>query len=267
MFESSRLWFDRLVYPPERQQAIADYLVQRPERRAGVVQISEHLGVTTETVRKDLDVMERRGVLRRVRGGAELLSTTPFEQALAARHAEQFEDKLAIAQRVMAELPDDGVVILDSGSLTFVCAQLMPTDRPLTLVTNNLPAARYLAGRTRMQIMTLPGSVRGLTSAAVDPWTTKRLGTITADIAIIGVNALSAERGLMTTNPEEASVKRAMLLAARRRLVPVISGKLTRTSFCAFGEVSEVDLVITDRGASPETVADLNAAGPAVVIA
>jgi DeoR family fructose operon transcriptional repressor len=257
----------RVVYPPERQQAIAEYLVERPDHRAGVVQISERLGVTTETIRKDLDVLERRGVLRRVRGGAELLSTTPFEQALAARHAEQFDDKLSIARRVVAELPDDGVVILDSGSLTFVCAQLMPTDRALTLVTNNLPAARYLAGRTQMQIMTLPGSVRGLTSAAVDPWTTRRLGMITADLAIIGVNGLAAERGLMTTNPEEASVKRAMLLAARRRLVPVISSKLGRTSFCTFGAVSELDLVITDRGAPPEQVAALSAAGPAVVLA
>ena len=255
------------MYPPERQQAIAEYLVDRPEHRAGVAQISERLGVTAETVRKDLDVLERRGVLRRVRGGAELLSTTPFEQALAARHAEQFDDKLAIARRVVAELPEDGVVILDSGSLTFVCAQLMPTDRALTLVTNNLPAARYLAGHTKLQILTLPGSVRGLTSAAVDPWTVRRLSTITADLAVIGVNAMTAERGLMTTNPEEAAVKRAMLLAARRRLVPVISSKLGRTSFCTFGAVSEVDLVITDRGAAPEQLAELSAAGPAVVLA
>lgn len=260
-------WLDTTVYPPERQQAIAEYLVERADHRAGVAQISERLGVTTETVRKDLDVLERRGVLRRVRGGAELLSTTPFEQALAARHAEQLDDKVAIARRVVEELPDDGVVILDSGSLTFVCAQLMPVDRALTLVTNNLPAARYLAGRTRMQIMTLPGTVRGLTSAAVDPWTTRRLESIAADVAIIGVNGLTADRGLMTTNPEEASVKRAMLLAARRRLVPVISGKLGRTSFCTFGAVSEVDLVITDQGAPPEQIAALSAAGPAVALA
>jgi DeoR family fructose operon transcriptional repressor len=260
-------WLDTTVYPPERQQAIAEYLVERADHRAGVAQISERLGVTTETVRKDLDVLERRGVLRRVRGGAELLSTTPFEQALAARHAEQLDDKVAIARRVVEELPDDGVVILYSGSLTFVCAQLMPIDRALTLVTNNLPAARYLAGRTRMQIMTLPGTVRGLTSAAVDPWTTRRLESIAADVAIIGVNGLTADRGLMTTNPEEASVKRAMLLAARRRLVPVISGKLGRTSFCTFGAVSEVDLVITDQGAPPEQIAALSAAGPAVALA
>ncbi len=253
------------MYPPERQQAIAEYLVELPEHRAGIVQIGERLGVTGETVRKDLDVLERRGVLRRFRGGAELLSTTPFEQALAARHAEQLEDKVTIARRVMEELPEDGVVILDSGSLTFVCAQLMPVDRPLTIVTNNLPAARYLVAHTRLQIVALPGSVRGLTSAAVDPWTVRRLGTVTADLAIIGVNGMTAQRGLMTTNPEEAAVKRAMLLAARRRLVPVISGKLGRTSFCRFGDVAEIDLVITDRGAAPEQVAELGAAGPAVV--
>jgi len=101
----------------------------------------------------------------------------------------------------------------------------------------------------------------------VDPWTVRRLSTITADLAVIGVNAMTAERGLMTTNPEEAAVKRAMLLAARRRLVPVISSKLGRTSFCTFGAVSEVDLVITDRGAAPEQLAELSAAGPAVVLA
>ena len=133
------------MYPPERQQAIAEYLVERPEHRAGIAQISERLGVTAETVRKDLDVLERRGVLRRVRGGAELLSTTPFEQALAARHAEQFEDKLAIARRVVAELPEDGVVIFDSGSLTFVCAQLMPTDRAAH-AGHEQPAGRALPG-------------------------------------------------------------------------------------------------------------------------
>ena len=209
--------------------------------------ISEQLGVTTETVRRDLDVLERRGLLRRVRGGAELMNSTPFETALAARHALQFEDKITIAGRVAAELPEDGVVILDSGSLTFVCAQAMPKDRPLVLVTNNLPAAQFLAGYENLRIMTLPGMIRGLTSAAVDNWTQRRLGTLSADLAIIGVNGLTTTQGLTTTNPEEAAAKRAMMLAARRRIVPVISSKLGRNSFCSFASVSEVDLIITDR--------------------
>jgi DeoR family fructose operon transcriptional repressor len=255
------------MYPPERQRAITDLLMQLEGRRANVTQISERLKVTTETVRRDLDVLERRGVLRRIRGGAELMDSTPFEQALAARHAEQLEDKLVIARRLAEELPQDGVVVLDSGSLTLFCAQAMPRDRDLVVVTNNLPAAQYLADFDNLQIFTLPGMIRGLTSAAVDSWTSRRLATLTADLAIIGVNGLTTNQGLTTTNPEEAATKRAMMLSARRRVVPVISGKLGRNSFCSFASVSEVDLIITDSAANTEVVRELAAAGPEVVIA
>lgn len=254
------------MYAPERQRTITELLLDLHGRRASVVQLSELLGVTTETVRRDLDVLERRGVVRRVRGGAELLQNTPFEQALAARHAEQYADKLVIADRVVAELPEDGVVILDSGSLNYVCATAMPRDRSLVVVTNNLPAAHYLAGLDNLTVITLSGTLRGLTSAAVDVWTSRRLSTLTADLAVIGVNGLTAGKGLTTTNPEEAGAKRAMLLAARRRLVPVISGKLGRDSFCAFASVAEVDLIITDAGAGAETVRELAATGPEVVV-
>lgn len=255
------------MYPLQRQRAITELLRGGEGQRASVTTISEQLQVTTETVRRDLDVLERRGLLRRIRGGAELRATTGFETALAARHAEQFADKLVIARRVAAEVPDDGVVLLDSGSLTLVCAQAMPTDRPLVVVTNNLPAARLLAEHENLRVMTLSGMIRGLTSAAVDTGTARRLRGLTVDVAIVGVNGLTRSHGLTTTNPEEGAAKRAMILAARRRVVAVISGKLGRNSFCSFAAVNEVDLVITDASANSELVRDLAAAGPEVVIA
>ena len=161
----------------------------------------------------------------------------------------------------------DGVVVLDSGSLTLVCAQAMPKDRALAVVTNNLPAAQYLAECDNLRIFTLPGTIRGLTSAAVDVWTGRRLNTLTVDLAIIGVNGMTPTHGLTTTNPEEAATKRAMLLSARRRVVPVISGRIGRNSFCSFAAINEVDLVITDAAANPEIVTELAASGPEVVIA
>ena len=90
---------------------------------------------------------------------------------------------------------------------------------------------------------------------------------MTVDLAIIGVNGMTPTHGLTTTNPEEAATKRAMLLSARRRIVPVISGRIGRNSFCSFAAINEVDLVITDAAANPEIVAELAAAGPEVVIA
>lgn len=255
------------MYPPERHRAITDLLLEVAGRRASVTEISQHIGVTNETVRRDLDVLERRGVLRRIRGGAELMDSTPFESALAARHAEQYEDKQAIARQTIRELPDDGVIVLDSGSMTLFCAQAMPTDRALVVVTNNLPAAQLLAEYDNLQVITLPGMVRGLTSAAVDSWTSRRLNTLSADVAIIGVNGLTRAHGLTTTNPEEAATKRSMVLAARRRIVPVISGKLGRSSFCSFAAATEVDLIITDSAADGDTVRELASMGPEVVIA
>lgn len=255
------------MYPPERQRAITELLQKTDKGRASVTDISQRLSVTTETVRRDLAVLVRRGLVRRVRGGATLVAPTPFEQALAARHAEQYDDKVAISQRVVKELPDDGVVILDSGSLTLICAQALPTDRPLVIVTNNLPAAQYLAAHSALQVITLPGALRGLTSAAVGSSTNRRLSRMTADLAILGVNGLTTTHGLTTTNPEEAAAKRAMLLAARRRIVPVISSRLGRNSFCSFAGMTEVDLVITDQNAESELVRDLATAGPDVVIA
>ncbi|SDT14221.1 DeoR/GlpR family DNA-binding transcription regulator [Microlunatus soli] len=252
------------MYPPQRQRAITDILLEQRSRSAGVTMIAERLQVATETVRRDLEVLVRRGLVRRVRGGAELVESVPFEQALAARHADQRAEKQLIAAAVIEELPPDGVVVIDSGSLTYVVASRVPADRPLTIVTNNLPAAALLINRPALTVITLPGMIRGLTQASVDGWTTRRLERLSADLAIVGVNGLSPGLGLTTTNPEEAAVKRAMLLCARRRLVPVVSAKLGRNSFCSFAAVQEVDTVVTDDGADAELLAELRANGPEV---
>ena len=179
---------------------------------------------------------------------------------MTARHAEQFEDKVAIARRLIAEIPEDGVVILDSGSLTFVCAQVLPTDPALVVVTNNLPAPRMLADHDNLWIMRLPGTIRGLTSAAVDPWTSRRLG-MSADLAIIGVNGLTSSDGLTTTNPEEAAAKRATRQAARRRVLPV-TGKTRLELRLLLRRPIEVDLIITDEHATPDLVREFRAVGP-----
>jgi DeoR family transcriptional regulator, fructose operon transcriptional repressor len=254
------------MYPPQRQQAITDILLER-RSRVSVAIIADRLGVAAETIRRDLDVLARRGLVRRVRGGAELVESVPFEQALAARHADQRAEKQLIAAAVISELPTDGVVVLDSGSLTFVIAEMIPDDRPLVIVSNNLPGAMILAEKPRLTVITLPGMIRGLTQASVDGWTTRRLESLSADLAIVGVNGITPDLGLTTTNPEEAAVKRAMLMCARRRVVPVVSAKIGRNSFCSFAAVNEVDKIITDPGADPDLLAEFRGAGPDVQVA
>ena len=253
------------MYPAERQAAIIAF-AQGGTGEISVAAASVALGVTAETIRRDLVVLERQGVIRRQHGGARLVQSTPFEIALAQRRLENAPQKHRIAQRVLQELPDDGVVLLDSGALTLVIASVFPEDRRLIVVTNNLPAVRLLARKPLLTVLALPGRVRSVSQGAVDEWTRARISQLNVDVAFVGGNGLTAEAGLTTTIPDEAEVKRAMMLSGRRRVLALTSSKIGQNSFCHVADANEFDLIITDDGIDPRQARKLSAAGPELAI-
>lgn len=229
--------------------------------------MSDRLRVTPETIRRDLAVLERQGLIMRQHGGARLTRSTPFELSLARRQLDEADEKLAIAHRVLQELPPDGVVLLDSGSLTLVIASIFPADRELVVVTNNLPAISLLAQRPLLTVLALPGRVRSITQGAVDDWTRQRISTLNIDLAVIGGNGLTPEAGLTTTTPDEAEVKRAMLRSARRRILAITSSKIGHSSFCHVADVNELDTIVTDSRIDPGQARLLSSAGPDLIVA
>lgn len=254
------------MYPAERQSAILT-LARAGNGEISVSAVSVELRVTPETIRRDLNVLERQGMISRLHGGARLAQSTPFELALGQRQLDHAVEKQRIAQRVLQELPEDGVVLLDSGSLTLVIAALFPADRRLMVVTNNLPAVEILSQKPLLTVLALPGRVRSITQGAVDEWTRQRLTQLNVDLAIIGGNGLTLEHGLTTTILDEAEVKRAMLLSGRRRVLAVTSSKIGHSSFCRVANVDELDMIITDDGIDSDVAKRLSSAGPDLVIA
>ncbi|OIV36418.1 hypothetical protein BIV57_16245 [Mangrovactinospora gilvigrisea] len=255
------------MYPAERQ-----FEITRRVHEQGRVTIGEMcavLDVTSETVRRDLAALERQGVLRRVRGGAVLVHRAPFELTLAQRRLTYAAEKRRIAGRVVELMPEDGAVFLDTGSLGFAIAaalvRQLPAERRLTVVTNNLPAVPVLAADPRLTVFALPGRVRPITEGAVDEWTRARLEGLRAELAVVAANGVSVEAGATTTVPEEAAVKRAMLLGARRRVVAVTSARMGRSSFVRYATLDEVDAVVTDTGVEDELAATIAAEGPEVL--
>src|ERR687887_1164572 len=119
--------------------------------------LAEDLGVTSETIRRDLTVLERRGVLRKVHGGAIPVERLGFEPGLAARDAVMTTEKERIAKAALAALPQEGSIILDAGSTTGRLAQVLPTDRELTVVVNAPPLAVALASRPHLTVIMLRG--------------------------------------------------------------------------------------------------------------
>ncbi|MFE5398550.1 DeoR/GlpR family DNA-binding transcription regulator [Streptomyces sp. NPDC056568] len=251
------------MYAPERQQEILR--LARDGGRVDVVSLAEEFQVTAETIRRDLKALDRAGVLRRVHGGAIPAGRLDFEPDLAERESTAADEKDRIAQAALAELPADGTVILDAGSTVALLAAAIPPETALTVVTHSLPIAARLADHPGIQLHLVGGRVRHRTRAAVDAWALRAYGEIRADVALVAANGFSAEHGLTTPDLAEAAVKRAAVAAARRVVLLADSSKHGQEHFARFGALSDVDLLITDSGLSPDDAAAVEQAGPDVV--
>ena len=253
------------MYAEERQQLIA--VQARAAGRVDVAELALQLDVTSETVRRDLTALERHGVLRRVHGGAIPVERLGFEPGLPARDAVLTTEKDRIAKAALGEVPQEGSVLLDAGSTTARLAEALPTDRELTVVTNALPIAMSLSARSNVTVLLLGGRVRGRTLATVDGWAQRALRDVYVDVAFLGTNGLSVERGLTTPDTTEAAVKQAMIASARRTVVLADHTKVGNDHFARFGDVADVDVLVTDTGTDETLVEQLRAAGPRVVLA
>ncbi|MFG2103436.1 DeoR/GlpR family DNA-binding transcription regulator [Micromonospora echinaurantiaca] len=251
------------MYAEERQQEIVR--LARSNGRVDVATLADTLQVTAETIRRDLTTLERAGVLRRVHGGAIPMERIGFEPALAARDSVLIEEKERIAKLALAEVPQEGAIILDAGTTTARLAEALPTDRELTVVVNSPVLATILGTRPNLNVLLLGGRLRGRTLATVDDWALRPLADLYVDVAFLGTNGCSVERGLTTPDPAEAAVKRAMISAARRVVLLADHTKIGNDYFARFGSLSDLDLLITDLGVDAELASDVEAVGVRVV--
>lgn len=253
------------MYAAERQQHILG--AARAEGRVEVGALAESLDVTTETVRRDLSALERRGLLRRVHGGAIPVELLEPETGLEVRVGRSSEAKRRIAQRALEEIPRGGTVLLDAGTTTLAIAQALPADASLTVVTNSLMIGAVLADRAGVSLLQLGGRVRPVTGAAVGRWTCEALAELTVDVGFLGANGFDPARGLTTPDADEAAAKRAMLGAARTAVLVADASKAGRAHLHRFAEIEEIDTVITDTQLDADTADAVRAAGPRVVTA
>jgi DeoR family fructose operon transcriptional repressor len=251
------------MYAEERQHEILQ--LARTEGRVDVTTLAETFSVTAETIRRDLTALERAGVLRRVHGGAVPMERLGFEPALATRDSVLIAEKERIAKAALSELPDEGAILLDAGTTTARLAQALPTDRELTVLVNSPVLATLLGTRPNLAVLMLGGRLRGKTLATVDDWALRPLADLYVDVAFIGTNGVTVERGLTTPDPAEAAVKRAKIGSARRTVVLADHTKIGNNYLARFGTISEVDVLITDAGVAEELAAEIETEGVRVV--
>jgi DeoR family fructose operon transcriptional repressor len=251
------------MYAEERHQEIVR--LARSNGRVDVAALAEEFTVTAETIRRDLTSLERAGVLRRVHGGAIPVERLGFEPAVATRDSVLIAEKERIAKAALAEVPEEGAIILDAGTTTARLAHALPVDRELTVVVNSPVLAAALGTRQNLNVLMIGGRIRGKTLATVDDWALRPLADLYVDVAFMGTNGCSVQRGLTTPDPAEAAVKRAMIAAARRSILLADHTKIGNDYLTRFGTLSDLDLIITDDGVDADLAEDIETAGVRVI--
>jgi DeoR family fructose operon transcriptional repressor len=254
----------RTPFADQRHQTIIAHLQAHGSVDAG--EIATQLGVTNETVRKDLIALEKQGLLRRVHGGALPAGPLSFEPAVSER-VYFMEEKRRIARAALAHLPAEGAVLIDAGSTTGLLAEMFPPGPNLSVYTNALAIALALVKKPNLPVSIFGGRIRPLTVAAVGDWAARALDTINVDVAFLGANGISVDRGMTTPDPDEAAIKHQMLTSARRRIVLADHSKIGTINLCKHADLSEVDLLITDSGISDSHLKALRRTGLEVELA
>jgi DeoR family transcriptional regulator, fructose operon transcriptional repressor len=254
---------ERTWFADERHAEILRLLAT--ERRVESGWLARYFGVSAESIRKDLGQLETHGLLRRVHGGAVPSQRLREEPDVAVRtaHAEQ---KLAIARHALRFVPEGGTLLLDAGTTTMRLAELLPTDRDLVVYTNAVPLIAALLQRG-IAVVGLGGRVRPETGAGVGPLTIEALAGINVDVAFLGTNALSFDRGLTTPDADEALVKHTMLAAARQRIFLVDTSKFGHESRARHATLQDIDVLVTDDGITVQQRKRLRAVDVTVEVA
>ena len=242
----------------KRAQGILRELLRSGE--ITVEQMAKAFGVSTSTIRRDLRDLERQGLLRRMHGGAVTVEPALYEPF---RHVSSFgeqEQQYAAEKRRIglagAEMIADGeIVSIGAGTTTTQVARGIRHRKNITVVTNAVNIAMELSHRNDLKIFMSGGFLSADWFALVGPAAIHSVSEMFVDKIFVGVDGIHPEHGLTTNYPDQAAIHRQMIRQARYRIVVADHRKLGVTGAALIWPTNEIDLLITDKGASKTALA------------
>jgi len=250
--------------PRARREQILETL-----RESGEVKIDDvvvRFGVSPATARRDLRLLERQGLAIRRHGGAATPESSLYEASFLERERAYIAQKRRIALAAVVLVRDAQTIALTGGTTTAAVARAL-RGREVVVVTNAVNIAMELAREPRIRVHLTGGRLRGASYELVGSAAAQTLQGLNVDVAFIGVNGISVERGLTTFNEEEAEINRAMVYAAQRAVVVADHSKLEKATLVQICPINAVGLLVTDREARVEHVELFQQAGLEVVLA
>lgn len=237
----------------QRKNEIYELLLA--QRQVKVTDLSEKYGVTGETIRRDLDKLEKEGLAMKTYGGAVINDgrEQPWDQRLATNVAQ----KRLIASQICPMISDGDSLMLDSSSTSLYVIRAIRALKDLTIVTNSVEILAELWNQTQWKVISTGGQMMEGSLSLVGGAAEETLRSFRTDKAIISCQSFS-ENGFYDPNQDTARIKRAMLECSRTRIVAVDSSKQGRKSLARICGLDSADLLVTDKAPKePESFKDI----------
>ena len=251
------------VFVEERHTQILEMLSQN--QKLLVDDLSRSFGVSSTTIRNDLNLLSKRGLLKRTHGGAVSISKVNYELNTSEKQTRYLAEKSSIAAAADELVEDGDTIVIDTGSTMAIFAEML-TARNLTVVTNDLSIALMLEQHRDYRIVLLGGMMRNDYHCTLGPAAVEQLQSLHVDKAFIATNSISAQEGLSTPDLNHADIKRHMIKAADQTILLATGAKFGRKSFVRFAEMDEIGRIVTDASAPEDEISAIRAHGVEVII-
>jgi DeoR family glycerol-3-phosphate regulon repressor len=211
-----------------------------------VEHLAEKLGVTLQTVRRDVQRMADDGLLTRFHGGVRVPGSTVENIAHRQRENLYAEGKNRIARAVAAAVPDDCALILNIGTTTEAIARALLHHSGLRVITNNLNVATILSANLKCEVIVVGGVVRGRDQGIVGEAALDFIRQFKVDIAIIGISGIEADGSLRDYDFREVKVSQTIISHAREVWLAADSSKFNRPAMVEVARLDQIDRLFTD---------------------
>ena len=218
----------------------------RTRQSATVEQLAETLGVTLQTVRRDVQRLAEQGLVRRFHGGVRIPTSSVENLAHTQRETLHADGKARIARAVAEQVPNDCSLILNIGTTTEAIAKALLHHRGLRVITNNLNVAAILCGNPDCEVIVAGGVVRARDRGIVGEAAVDFIRQFKVDIALIGISGIEADGSLRDFDLREAKVAQTIIAQAREVWLAADASKFNRPAMIELGTLSQIDRLFTD---------------------
>jgi DeoR/GlpR family transcriptional regulator of sugar metabolism len=252
------------IFAEERREKILELLNQ--EKRVIAKELADMFQISIDSIRRDLNIMEKQGLLKKTHGGA-IPSMKVRQPPLPPekRYGEGTPQGNAIAKLAVSYLREKDTVFIGSGSISYVLLKHLPEEMPLTIVTNSMKVADQLREMEWIDTYLIGGRVK-LSGNITDTLAYEMVRQFKFDISFVTGGGIS-ENGISVATPEVAAFGRAVSSVTRRRIGIATHHAIGNDGFAKVGPVQDLDVLITDWDADIEAIERIRAIGVKVIIA